>query len=155
VDAALVAFLSLAEVTHHLADLAEQEGDRARAEAILRALFDGPLPGDPPLGPEVREVLGDTLARLAEQASARGELEAARRDIARGLQLASERTLYRGRLMEVLGVVEQRDHEALLAEGRLEEAEAAKKRAIEAFERAVEIQDDVIRSVLGDDLPLP
>jgi tetratricopeptide (TPR) repeat protein len=151
VDVGLVAFLSLAEATHRLADIAEAENELGTAEALLTELASDPLAVADGAPPEAREVLGDTYARLAELKSARGQFDAARRDVSRGLELAVERTHYRGRLMEVLGLVEERLHDSLLADGRTDQAEAAKKRAIEAFSEAVEIQDEVIRSTLENE----
>ena len=149
VDEALLAFLSKARSVHVSADLVEADDPKA-AIAVLTSLVDGPVPGgdDPP--PEAREVLADTLARMAELKSANNDFEEARRDIDRGLALATDKTHYRGRLMEVLGVVEQREHKKLLAEGDEDGAAAAKARAIAAFQAAVDIQDEVIQRALGD-----
>lgn len=155
VDTALLAFLSKAKVVHHRADLAEQDGDLAGAVAALAQLVEGPIPGgageqgdEPP--PEAREVLADTLARMAEIDSRRGRFDEGKAHIARGLDLAVETTHFRGRLEEVLGVVEQRLHEALLEDGDEAGAKEAKERAIEAFQRAIAIQDEVITKSLGE-----
>ncbi|MEZ4442578.1 MAG: hypothetical protein R3B72_26020 [Polyangiaceae bacterium] len=150
VDAPLLAFLSKAKAVHHQADLAEADKDIAGAEAALRQLVDGPVPGGAELPPEAREVLADTLARLAELGSSEGRFDAAVKDVERGLALARERTHFRGRLMEVLGVVEQRRYEHLLADGEDVAAKAAKERAIKAFQEAIAIQDEVIERALGD-----
>lgn len=153
VDPALLAFLSKARSTHHQADLYEADDDVPKAIEVLQTLVDGPLPRAPKgasLPPEVREVVADTRARLAELRSAAGDIDAAKGDVRRGLELATERTHYRGRLMEVLGVVEQRQHDQLREAGDEAGAKAAKARAIEAFQEAVAIQDEVIKAVLGD-----
>ncbi|RLB60013.1 MAG: hypothetical protein DRI90_14715, partial [Deltaproteobacteria bacterium] len=150
VDPALLAFLSKAKAIHHQADMAEEDQAPEQAIEVLLRLVDGPVPGGQEPPPEVREVLADTLARLAELRSARGGFEAAKQDVQRGLALAVKRSHYRGRLMEVLGVVEQRLHRKLLDDGDEGAAKEAKNRAIEAFGQAVAIQDDVIRDALGD-----
>jgi len=148
VDPALLAFLSKAKAVHLRADVAEDDGKPAEALKVLEGLVDGPRPkGDPP-APEVREVLADTLGRTAELRSELKDYEAAKRDLARGLKLVPERNLFRGRLMEVTGVVEQRRHEVLRKAGDDEGAAAAKERAIEAFDEAVAIQDEVITKTL-------
>ena len=85
VDPALLAFLSKAKEVHHQADLAEQDGEAARAVALLDALVAGPLPGGPKPPVEVREVLADTRARLAELRSGRGRVAADTRDVGAGL----------------------------------------------------------------------
>lgn len=155
VDAALLAFLSKAKVVHHRADIAEQEDDLAGAVASLGRLTDGPIPrgagesGDQP-PPEAREVLADTLARMAEIDSRRGKFDEAVAHVERGLELAVETTHFRGRLEEVRGVVEQRLHEKLLEDGDESGAKLARERAIEAFQRAIAIQDEVITKSLGE-----
>jgi hypothetical protein len=150
VDRALLAFLSKAKASHHQADIAEEDEAPKQAVELLQRLVDGPVPGGKQPAPEVREVLADTLARLAELRSASDQFEAAKQDVQRGLALAVDRTHYRGRLMEVLGVVEQRLHRKLLDDGDEGAAKEAKTRAIEAFQEAVAIQDAVIRDALGD-----
>ncbi|HHH29570.1 MAG TPA: hypothetical protein ENK57_14660 [Polyangiaceae bacterium] len=152
VDPALLAFLSKAKVVHHRADIAEQEDDLAAAVTALEQLTDGPIPrgseSQPP--PEAREVLADTLARMAEIDSRRGRFDEGRAHIARGLELAVEQTHFRGRLKEVLGVVEQRLHDELLEQGDEDGAKEAKERAIVAFQEAIAIQDEVISKSLGE-----
>ncbi len=153
IDPALLAFLSKAKALHHQADLAEDDKNTAAAIEALERVVDSPLPPGEPLAVEVREVMADTLARSAELRS-RDDYQAALKDINRGLQLASERSHYRGRLMEVLGVVEEREFKRLEAAGD-PAAAAAKERALKALEEAVAIQDDVIKRALGDALPAP
>jgi tetratricopeptide (TPR) repeat protein len=155
VDPALLAFLSKAKVAHHQADMAEEDEDPQQAIDALQKLVDGPVPGGSNPPPEAREVLGDTLARLAELKSGLADFDRAKKDVERGLALAREITHYRGRLLEVLGVVEQRLHKQLLEDGNQELAAAAKARAIKAFGDAVEVQDEVIKRALGDLPPVP
>ena len=150
VDPALLAFLSKAKAIHIEADIAEGEGDVPRAISLLEQLLTGPVPGGSAPPPEAREVMSDTLARQAELLSGEGDLDRATAAIERGLDLARERTHYRGRLMEVLGMIEQRRHDRLVEAGDDKGAEAAKARAIKALEEAVAIQDEVIRRTLGD-----
>lgn len=151
VDPALLAFLSKAKAAHHRADLAEDDAQPELAIAVLEQLVNGPQPA---LTPEVREVMADSLARIAELRSARGgidDIEDAKKDVDRGLALAEEVSHFRGRLMEVRGVVEQRLHDKLAEDGDEKGAAAAKQRAIAAFEQAVEIQDEVIKQALSDE----
>ena len=72
------------------------------------------------------------------------------RDVDEGLKLAKERTHFRGRLMEVQGVVQQRFHKQLLADGKDAAAAQQKAAAIGSFEAAIEIQDEVIKRALDD-----
>ncbi|MFO0551921.1 MAG: hypothetical protein U0271_26280 [Polyangiaceae bacterium] len=149
VDAPLVAFLSKARAVHHNADLAESKDDLAQAIAYLELLTDGPRPER---SPESNEVLADAHARLADLRSRNGDYEGAKREIERGLDLAREVTHYRGHLYEILGVIEERQMEELKKKGDTHGAEAAKERAIQAFEKAIEIQDEVINQAL-ENLP--
>ena len=148
VDPGLFAFLSKARASHHEADLAEDGGDRAGAVRALERLVDGPAPG-PRLPPEAAEVLADARARLADLRSAGADFAGARRDAEAGLVIATEATHFRGHLLEVAGIVEERRGRALTAAGDLDGAERAFRLAIEAFERSIATQDEVIRRALG------
>jgi hypothetical protein len=165
----LLAFLSKARASHLRADLAVADDETDVAIAALDDLLDGPLPAGAP-SPETREVLADTLARTAELRSSLGQFDEARADIEHGLALATETTHYRGRLKEVLGAVEERQREALLAEleeqtaagaGEAElqeltrQADAAKQRAIKASLEAIDIQEEVIDKALAEDPEAP
>jgi hypothetical protein len=145
VDATLLAFLSRARAAHHLADQAEAARDLARAVQSLAAVTDGPLPpGTPAAAPEVREVLADTLARLADLTSQLGDFEAAERHLERGLLLVPTPTYFRGHLFEVRGLVEERNATRLEQRGEAAPAAQAKARALEALEAAMKIQAEVI-----------
>ena len=150
VDPALLAFLSKVRAAHHQADLAEAGGDRARAIAALQQVASGPKPPSANAAPEVAEVLADTLARLADLRSAAGDFDHAGRDLEQGLSLATTPTHFRGHLVEMRGVVEERRSIALKEKGDEPGAEQARRSAIAAFEQAIEIQDQVIQSALGD-----
>lgn len=150
VDVTLLAFLSKARAAHHQADIAEQEGRAAAAVQVLDRLVAEPIPARARSAAEVREVLADTHARLAEIKSGLGRFDEAKRDVAQGLKLARERTHFRGRLMEVRGLVEERHAKKLAADGDAEGARAANARAVAAFEKAIEIQAIVIEQALGD-----
>jgi tetratricopeptide (TPR) repeat protein len=154
VDPTLLAFLSKARAAHHEADLVEQgegEGqgqDRPRAIRVLSQLVQGPQPGGASPSPEVAEVIADTRARLADLRSSDGDFDAAIRDVDEGLRLAQTNTHFRGHLFEVRGVVQERRSKALAEKGDAAGAEKAKKDALDAFEKAIEIQDDVIARAL-------
>lgn len=153
VDAPLLAFLSKARASHHEADLAEDGGDRVRAIGILDALVAGPRPGGPTPAPEIAEVVADTRARLADLRSAGGDFDGAEADLVDGLRLAKAPTHFRGHLIEVRGVVQERRSKALRERGDLAGAERAKQDAIRSFEDAIEVGDEVISRALGDGGP--
>jgi hypothetical protein len=148
VDRALVAFLSKARAAHHRADLAADDGDVDLAVAALEDLVKGPRPGHGEAPPEVAEVLADTHARIAELQSDLGNFAPALDHVAAGIALAQTPTHFRGHLFEVKGVVLERQARALEARGETAEAERTKAAAVEAFEAAIKIQDQVIREAL-------
>jgi hypothetical protein len=142
VDPALLAFLSRARAAHHRADDPEQRGDLKGAVRELEALLAGPtLPGG---APEAREVLADTRARLADLRSRDGDYDRAEADVTEGLRLVPEKSYFRGHLFEVRGLSEERRSKALASAGDAARADAAKARALSAFQEAMEIQAAVI-----------
>jgi hypothetical protein len=149
VDAPLVAFLSKARAAHHEADLADEAGDSKRAVASLQRVVEGPRPGGAHPSPEVVEVLQDTFARIADERSTAGDFEFALRDVEAGLALSSAVTHFRGHLFEVRGVVHERHAKSLASAGNPAASEKAKAAALESYERAVEVQDEVIGRALG------
>jgi tetratricopeptide (TPR) repeat protein len=144
VDPVLMSFISSARSAHHLADGYEEKGDLPGAEAALGKLLDGPLPPKKDAA-EVREVLSDTRARLADLRSRRGDFDAALKDVEQGLGLVPEQSYFRGHLFETRGLVEERRTKALAAAGDQAGAAEAKERALAAFEEAMRIQQGVIK----------
>jgi tetratricopeptide (TPR) repeat protein len=151
VDAALMAYLSKARSLHHQADQREDAGDVPQAIAPLERLVSTPVPGGANALPEAREVLADTFARLGELRGRTGAFDDAERDIQRGLERAPKDSYFEGHLFEQRGVNEERRAKSLATEGDATGAEAARKRAFDAFERAVAIQDRVILRELSRD----
>ncbi|HEY0466230.1 MAG TPA: hypothetical protein VGC79_18595 [Polyangiaceae bacterium] len=145
VDPVLLAFLSRARSAHHMADDLEGGGDlRASAEPLER-LVAGPVPRSPgaQLGPEVREVLADTYARLADLHSRQGAFQRALEDVQQGLSHAHEPNYFRGHLLETEGLVEERHAKALETSDKAAAA-VIRKRAIELLEQAMAVQSGVI-----------
>jgi hypothetical protein len=147
VDTTLLAFLSKASAAHHQADLALERKDDAAAIAALDAVCKEPWPSNTP---EAREVVADTRARLSEVRSAGGDFEGALGDVAEGLTLADSPTHFQGHLLEMRGIVLERQANALAAHGDILGAERAKSSAVAAFGAAIEVQDLVIERALGD-----
>jgi tetratricopeptide (TPR) repeat protein len=150
VDPALLAFLSRARSAHHQADQQEAAKDLNGALQPLRAVVDGPRPGGSNPPEEVREVLADTLARLADLESRVGRFDAARDNVRKGLELVDEPNYFRGHLFEVQGLLEQRYADESSKRGDEEQAQKAKQRALEAFGTAMDIQEKVIEQALPD-----
>lgn len=154
VDPTLLAFLSKARAAHHQADVSLDAGDRAAAIRALEQVVSGPAPrgaaGQPGAPPEVAEVMADTHARLSDLRSADGDFDAALRDVEAGLALTRSPSHFRGHLVEVRGLVEERRAAALDKRGEREAADRARKAAVAAFQEAIAIQDEVIADALKD-----
>jgi tetratricopeptide (TPR) repeat protein len=148
VDLPLMAFLSQARALHHEANVREAENDIPGAIRALERLTNAARPDGQ--RPEVAEVLADTYARLAELRAKSGDIAAATRDVESGLALARDRTYFRGHLLEVAGVVEETRATSLTDAGKAEEAAQARSKAVELLRQAVAIQEEVIRTTLGD-----
>jgi hypothetical protein len=147
VDPVLLAFLSRARAAHHVADNQETAGDLAGAVLPLQSLVEGPLPrtSSAELAPEVREVLADTRARLADLRSRQGAFDAALRDAHAGLEMARDPNYFRGHLLETEGLVEERHAKALDKTDALAAA-STRKRAISLLEQAMSVQSGVIEA---------
>jgi len=144
VGPALLAFLSRSRSAHHRADAREEQKDLAAAETELGAIVQGPKPPCPDAA-EVREVLADTHARLADLESRHADFAGALADLERGLSLVPEASYFRGHLFEVRGLVEERQSKALAARGDAAGAAQAQERALAAFQEAMRIQSEVIQ----------
>ena len=131
VDPILLAFLSRARSAHHLADDFEASADLKAAAGSLEALVAGPVPhaGGAELAPEVREVLADSFARLADLHSRQGAFDSARKEVQLGLDQARQPNYFQGHLLETAGLVEERQAKALEASDP-KAAAAIRKRAI-------------------------
>jgi hypothetical protein len=146
VDTNVTAFLSAARALHHEADVKLQSGDDAGAIASLERLVAMPRPR----ASEVDEVLADTHARLAEMRLASRDWAGAGREVEDGLEHAREPTYFRGHLLEVSGLIEEQRAGALADAGKSAEAAQARARAVDRFERAVQVQEQVIAHALAD-----
>lgn len=153
VDAALLAFLSKARSAHHQADLAQDDGNLDLAIAALEPVVRGPRPrtATADLAPEAAEVLADTTARLADLRSDLGDFPKALQDVETGLLLATGPTHFRGHLFEIQGIVHEREARARDARGDVAGAARAKSAALDAFDAAIKIQDQVINEALSGD----
>jgi hypothetical protein len=145
-DASVMAYLSAARALHHEADLKGQSSDVAGAIAALERLVGMARPR----ANEVEEVLADTHARLAEMRLASNDWTGANRDVRAGLEHAREPTYFRGHLLEVSGLIEERRAAVLADAGRSGEAAQARARAVELLESAVQVQEQVIAHALED-----
>ncbi len=108
VEPALMAFLSRARAAHHRADLLEDRLELDRALGELRLVVGGPMTERSADFAEIREVLADTRARMADLESRLGRYDQAERQVAQGLELAPEPTYFRGHLLETRGLIEER-----------------------------------------------
>lgn len=145
VDPSLMAFLSRARAAHHAADL--QEDNLEQSLAPLLNLVAGPTPGSTVQAPiEVREVLADTHARIADLESQLERFDSAYARLETALRYVPETSYFRGHLFETEGLVAQRHAVLLTKRGLLADAKTTQTRALSAFETAMEIQAAVIKN---------
>lgn len=150
VDQGLVAFLSLAKAAHHEADVFEEDDKPAEAIGALERITNAK---EIPDAPEVREVLADTRARLAELRVPGGDFDGAERDVDAGKKLATEPSYFRGHLFEVEGLVEAKRASALAKAGNAADAEKARARSIAASDEATKILFDVVHQAMEKKKP--
>ena len=141
IDEALLAYLSKARSLHHEADLFEDKGDLPGAIAALERLLAVPPPRR---APEADEVIADTRARLGELRAELGDFDAGQKDVELGLAAAPAISYFRGHLLEVRGLIEEKRGKALAAKGDTVGASKAKELAMKAYEEAIAVQDQVI-----------
>jgi tetratricopeptide (TPR) repeat protein len=150
VDEALLAYLSTARALHHEADLYEDKNDVPGAIGALERL----LSKTPPRrAPEVDEVIADTRARLAELRAELGDYDGGQKDVELGLAAAPTVSYFRGHLLEVRGLIEEKRGKALAAKGDTVGASKAKELAMKAYEEAIVVQDQVIERGTRDGGP--
>jgi len=149
VDMQLMAFLSEARALHHQANLKEEASDLHGAAAAMQRLVEARRPHEGTTTPEVEEVLADAYARLAELYLRQSSLGPAADAVKAGLAHAPEPTYFRGRLIEVDGLIEEARAASLADAGKPEEAARAREKAIGLLEEVVRIQDQVIQRSLA------
>jgi hypothetical protein len=141
-----MAFLSAARALHHEADIQQQAGDVDAALGSLHRL----VALKTPKASESDEVLADAYARLAELTLEKNDVAGAEREAKKGLDHAVGPTYFRGHLLEVAGLVEERRAATLADAGSAREAAEARARAVSLLEEAVNVQEHVIARALGD-----
>ncbi len=149
IDTETMAFLSAARARHHEADTKESTNDVAGAVTALEQLVAMPRPHAGTRVSEIEEVLADTDARIAELRIRVPDLDGALKAVTDGLTHATDATYFRGHLLEVEGIVEEERAKALDAQGKADDARAARARAVDLFHQSVDIQEKVIDRSLG------
>lgn len=141
IDTRLLAALGIAQGLQHEADVLEARADHAGARGKIGEI----LTIDFPNVPEREDVRLDAFGRLAELDLVARDDAAAEREVTRGLAESTRASYFRARLHLVLG----RIHEARAASARTagdeERARDEGRRAIEAYDRGIAIN----RQVLG------
>jgi dihydroxyacetone kinase len=146
-----VAFLGKARAAHHSADILEKSQDLEAAVQVLSGLVDGSH--KVPDRAEAKEVVADTRARLADLKSQLGRFAEASTEVSKGMGIAKAPSYFRGHLLEMKGLVAERLAKDLAARGDTEAAKRAEADALEAFEEAMHVQQQVIDEALPDQAP--
>jgi hypothetical protein len=150
IDAEVMAYLSLARALHHEANLSEDARDLPGAIAPLERLVLEANPHEGTRVPEVEEVLADTYARLAELHLRAGDLETANENVKEGLPHSPDATYFRGHLLEVQGIIDERSASALADAGQVTAADRARANAREHLREAVLVQEQVLSRATAD-----
>ena len=149
IDTEVMAYLSMARALHHEANL-EEETDVPSAIHALEQLVQARRPHPRQSVPEVEEVLADTLARIAELETRRGDVARAAESVREGLTHAPAPSYFRGHLLEVGGVAEEDRANELRDAGKAAESAAARRHAMDLLREAVLVQERVVRESLAD-----
>jgi hypothetical protein len=138
-DEVLLVPLAQARNLHHLADLhladADLEAAIGAVAAVLRVRF-------PAGSPEGEDTLLDARARLAKLLVTAGRPDEARRVVDEGLAAAARESFFLANLHAVSGELHQARARAL-EESDPAAARAERRRAIEAIERSMEINERI------------
>jgi hypothetical protein len=147
VDASLMAYLSKTRALHHEANLREDQGDLPGAISALERILSAEKSRETP---EIKEVLADTRARLAELEIKRNNLGKAEDHTVAGLKLAPPQSYFQGHLLEVSGLALEAKSYALADAGDLKGAVSAREEAVKKLEEAILVQEKVILRTLSD-----
>lgn len=140
IDTRLLAALGIAQGLQHEADVLEARGDHAGALAKIDAV----LAIDFPLVPEREDVRLDAYGRLAELHLVARDAAAAEREVERGLAESTRTSYFRARLYLVRGRVHEARAAAARTAGDEERAREEGRLAIEAYDRGIAINREVL-----------
>ena len=146
-SAALMAALGEAKSRHHLADLHLADGDLDAAAGELRAILAIPFPAG---ALEGEETFLDARARLARLEIGRGRLDEAGRVVAEGLAAAGRDSFFLANLHTVAGELHEARARSL---ADADAARAERKKAIAAYQRAIEIDERVQKALVKEARP--
>ncbi len=142
VDERFLASLGLAQAYQLQAEELERLGDRPGAVEKVRQILSIEFPAQ---APEAEDIRLDAYGRIAELLIAQDQTAEAQAALDGGLRLASRESYFKARLFSVQGRVHQHRARQLEEAGDQEGARAESRRALEAFERSIQIN----RAVLG------
>jgi tetratricopeptide (TPR) repeat protein len=149
----LMIALAQAKNYHHKADVYLREGQFESAIDAVKQILAISFPQG---APEAEDVTLDARARLAKLLSAQGKAEEAMKVVDQGIAGASRRSFFLANLYTVKGEV----YEAMAnmlddqeTEEAREQARAARKQAIEAFDQSIAINTELQKALMGEAAP--
>jgi tetratricopeptide (TPR) repeat protein len=149
----LMIALAQAKNHHHKADVYLREGQVDDAIDAVKQILAISFPQG---APEAEDVALDARARLAKLLSAQGKAEEAMKVVDQGIAGAGRRSFFLANLYTVKGEV----YEAMAnmlddqeTEEAKEQARAARKQAIEAFDHSIAINTELQRALMGEAAP--
>lgn len=141
IDEKLLSALGLAQSYQYQADeLVELD---KRPEAIEKVLLVLDIPF-PPQAPEREDIRLDAFGRLAELSLDEGNEEGASSFLSKGLSESSRQSYFKARLYAVRGKILRAKAKRLRDEGSVEDSRQASRDAIEAFEKSIDINKQVL-----------
>ena len=140
IDTRLLAALGIAQGLQHEADVLEARGEHAAAQAKMGEV----LALEFPRVPEREDVRLDAYGRLAELHLVAREDVAAEQAVARGLAESTRTSYFRARLYLVSGRVHEARAASARTDGDEERARSEGRLAIEAYDRGISINREVL-----------
>lgn len=140
-DQRLLAAIGTAQARMHEADELEARGDRAAAIARAREVLDVPFPHG---APEREDVRLDAWGRIGELELGRDDDVAAERAVSEGLREVTRASYFAARLYVVQGRIHRERAARARESADQETARRESETAIEALERSIEINAEVL-----------
>jgi tetratricopeptide (TPR) repeat protein len=148
IDEHLMAALGQARALHHLADVHLAEGDPAKAEEAVERIFDVEFPAG---APERDDVVVDAYGRLAKIQLAQDRLDEAAATLQKGVGSVRRDTFYTASLHLIEGEIHEARSKKAREAGDEPSARAEARRAIEAYEESIAINERVMERIAREE----
>ena len=147
IDQELMIALAQAKNYHHKAKVYMSDGNLAAATASVRQILSLRFPAG---APEAEDVRLDARALLAKLLISQGQLEEAMTTVAEGLAQTSRESFFVANLHTVQGEIHEARAAQLEAAKDPARAAEAKRAAIAAYDRSIQINEALQKRLMGD-----